>query len=108
MTYVLRLWAPPDAASASATPNTAAELARGLAEGKPPVLLEYVAWCDVDAFGGRGKVKLTRNRWRAKRFRDAAEAAEYWVRQSRVRPLRDDGEPNGPLTAYNVTMELIK
>ena len=105
---VLRLWAPPGAETASAEPDTSEKLARGLAAGDPPVLLEYVQWCDVDAFGGRGEVKLTRNRRRAKRFASPEDAIEYWHRQSRRTPLRDDGEPNRPLCAYNVTLQVIE
>lgn len=36
----------------------------------------------------------------AKKFANPAEAIEYWRRQSSNPPLRPDGKPNRPLTAY--------
>jgi hypothetical protein len=108
MPVVLRLWAPPDAPSASAeTGDTLATAIEGIAEGRPPQLLEYVESCDVNAHRGRGDVKLTRGLAKAKRFPDFEAAMAYWKRQSTVRPLRPDGKPNRPLTAYNVTMENV-
>jgi hypothetical protein len=38
-------------------------------------------------------------------FEDHAAAMEVWTRQSRVRPLRPDGKPNRPLTAYTISIE---
>jgi hypothetical protein len=76
----------------------------GIAAGRKPVLLEYVQSCDVDAYRGHGDAKFTSDVAKAKRFPDV-EAAAYWKRQSRDRPFRPDGQPNRPLTAYNVTFE---
>ena len=67
------------------------------------VFEEINAWvvsCDVDAREGRGSVELSKDPARALRFATAAEALQYWQRQSSVQPLRDDGKPNRPLTAY--------
>lgn len=36
-----------------------------------------------------------------------AAAMECWKTQSTVQPLRDDGQPNRPLTAYNVVIEKV-
>jgi hypothetical protein len=78
-----------------------------MANGRP--LDTDGAWlveCNVDAAGGRGTVRATHERARAKRFADAGEAMAYWKRQSKVRPLRPDGKPNRPLTAY--TIEVLR
>ena len=62
----------------------------------------WVADCDVDARHGRGTTRLTKDRSEAKVFPSLLDALEYWKRQSTVQPLRDDGKPNRPLTAYGV------
>lgn len=69
------------------------------------MLHEVNAWvldCDVDARNGYGRIRFTQDRARAKRFPSVIEALDYWKRPSTVRPLRDDGKPNRPLTAYTV------
>lgn len=38
-------------------------------------------------------------------FPDAGEAGGFWRQQSTVKPLRPDGAPNRPLTAYTVAVE---
>jgi hypothetical protein len=68
----------------------------------------YVQDCDVDAFGGQGHVTFTRVPSLAKQFMNAAEAMTYWQRQSTVLPLRPDGMPNRPLTAYTVEVRALK
>lgn len=55
---------------------------------------------DVDANEGRGGVKLTRMPQHALRFESMANALAAFHTQSKVQPLRDDGKPNRPLTAY--------
>lgn len=105
MTKVLRLWAPASAESAVADENTAARGAADLAQGNPLTLLEYVEDCDVDAYDGVGIVMLTRDVKKARKFEDFESAMAFWKRQSKRRPLRPDGKPNRPLTAYNVTTE---
>jgi len=62
----------------------------------------YVKEFDPDARGGRGSVKTTRFIDDALRFINHSDAHEYWMQQSKVRPLRDDGHPNRPLTAYMI------
>lgn len=74
---------------------------RGSLTEKPDGLL--VVGCDVDAYDGLGFAELTADVTKAKTFPNAAAAMAYWRRQSTVRPLRADGKPNRPLTAY--TME---
>jgi hypothetical protein len=61
----------------------------------------YVIECDVDARGGLGTLVLG-PRAEARRFPDVRAALTYWKRQSTVQPLRTDGQPNRPLTAFTV------
>jgi hypothetical protein len=54
---------------------------------------------------GRGYANWTDDPAKAMRFPSMAEALDLWRTQSRVRPLRDDGLPNRPLTAYSIMVE---
>ena len=65
----------------------------------------YLKSYDPDARGGRGTVETTEDRDQAMQFADAGAAMECWRRPSKVLPLRPDGKPNRPLTAYNVEIE---
>lgn len=38
-------------------------------------------------------------------FPSFRQAANYWMKQSAAVPLRPDGQPNRPMTAYSVTIE---
>lgn len=62
----------------------------------------YLSSCDVDARKGRGVVHSVKSPDEARLFADTADALLYWKRQSSVTPLRDDGKPNRPLTAYTI------
>jgi hypothetical protein len=80
----------------------------GRASGEPTIHDgRYVIACDVDANGGRGELLTVSDRRLAAGFDDAPAALEYWQRVSQVDPLRDDGRPNRPLTAYTVAVEPI-
>jgi len=59
---------------------------------------------DPDAHGGRGSVLTTLAPERAIVFEDAGAALAFWKTQSAAVPLRDDGQPNRPLTAYTVEL----
>lgn len=63
---------------------------------------------DPDAYDGLGLVEWTHDISVALRFQDYIEAKDYYIQQSRVRPLRADGQPNRPLTGYTITLEIIK
>jgi hypothetical protein len=63
---------------------------------------EFLVSYDPDAAGGRGSFRSSPDPRKAAKFASAAAAHAFWARQSRTRPLRDDGEPNGPLTAFTV------
>jgi hypothetical protein len=66
----------------------------------------YLRNFDVNARAGRGATAFTRDPYGAMRFANAAEAMRTWQTQSSVRPFRDDGLPNRPLTAF--TIEVVK
>jgi hypothetical protein len=57
---------------------------------------------DPDAFGGRGWIECTDDPAQAMRFEDVEAVITCWKTQSRAVPLRDDGRPNRPLTAYTI------
>jgi hypothetical protein len=67
-----------------------------------PMTDKFVRAFDPEAFGGRGDIITSADLSKALRFQDAGEAAAFWRRQSRTVPLRDDGEPNRPMTGYTV------
>lgn len=57
---------------------------------------------DPDAREGRGEVVGTRLREEALVFADPGQALACWRRASTVMPLRPDGKPNRPLSAFTV------
>lgn len=65
----------------------------------------YVVDCDVDAYDGRGYVTTTDDPAEARQFADAAEAIVFYQRQSTVRPIREDGQPNRPLMVYTIEVD---
>lgn len=69
------------------------------------ILPQWIENYDVDARGGRGEVNLTTDRAKAMTFPDPGAAMSAWRTQSTVTPLRPDGKPNRPLTAYTVEIE---
>src|SRR3954462_15237223 len=71
----------------------------------PNVIGQALESYNPDANDGKGDASFTDDPLRAKRFRDVEEAAEEWRRVSSVRPKRDDGKPNRPLTAFTVTFQ---
>lgn len=63
---------------------------------------QYLVAFDPEAHRGLGVATWTPNVSEARKFPTFQEAMECWRQQSKVRPLRDDGKPNRPLTAYSV------
>lgn len=55
-----------------------------------------------DSPDGRGRAVITPHRERAMVFDSFAQAFDYWRQESKFQPLRSDGKPNRPLTAYTV------
>ncbi len=59
---------------------------------------------DADGESGRGSITTTDDPERAMTFDGLKSALELLRRQTTLHPLRDDGRPNRPLTAYTVEM----
>lgn len=53
---------------------------------------------------GCGKVVLTHDPDLALQFKDKATAFAFWKQQSPTVPVRPDGKPNKPLTAFTVEL----
>jgi hypothetical protein len=106
MKYVLRQIRP-RGKSALADQATAAALV--LAQIEENIELgPYLEWSDPDAKNGFGDDRWTEDVAKAKRFPSFAAAMECWQEQSTVRPIRPDGRPNRPMTAYSVTAERVE
>lgn len=83
-----------------------AELVRMAVAGVEPEW-RYLESYDVNGDDGRGIVITTDDKSKALRFATTAEAMEAWRMQSTAVPLRHDGRPNRPLTAYHATFEAV-
>jgi len=105
MVYVLRQIHPPGL-SATADQATTVALARAAMLGEVQYG-DYLEWSDPDANNGMGAERWTSDPAKAKRFLTFEAALACWKAQSTVRPWRDDGRPNRPLTAYSVTPERL-
>lgn len=68
---------------------------------------QWVADYNPDAKEGRGLVISTRYAAKAKRFASASDAYVFVGQQSTIAPLRSDGKPNRPLTAWTVSIEAL-
>ena len=64
----------------------------------------YVAEYDPDGNSGFGDVRFVRDVCDAMHFDSMSEAAQLVNATSTVRPVRPDGLPNRPLTAYTVSV----
>jgi hypothetical protein len=67
--------------------------------------VRYLRSFDPEAQHGRGEIRTTTFRELALRFDGLTAAWECWQTQSKSVPLRNDGRPNKPLTAYTVTFD---
>jgi hypothetical protein len=75
-------------------------------DGRPPPHATYLQSMDFEAADGRGHVVFTHAQDEAMAFKDTIEAMSFYRTQSSSKPLRPDGKPNRPLTAYNVALIL--
>jgi hypothetical protein len=75
----------------------------GEPDAEPGELLTYF---DPNGMGGGGVAIWTYDTSKAIHFDTPYAAMRYWKQRSTVLPLRPDGLPNRPLTAY--TVEIIK
>lgn len=66
---------------------------------------KWIESYDPDAHDGRGDLRVTANREKALRFSSPGDAMRFWKQQSKKQPLRTDGQPNRPLTAWTVGIE---
>lgn len=71
---------------------------------QPP---EWVTAYDPNAHDGRGDSASSADPAKALRFDTLGEAWEFWRQPSTVRPVRPDGQPNRPLTAFTVSIEAL-
>lgn len=77
----------------------------GRANGAPdPNEGRFVKEFDPEFAGGMGYVVTTNYIDDAKFFEAADAAWRFWRQPSETRPLRADGKPNRPLTAYSVNI----
>jgi hypothetical protein len=63
---------------------------------------QYLTYYDPDGYDGRGKFTTSERIDAAIQFVNAEAALHCWHQQSRVRPLREDGEANRPLTGFSI------
>jgi hypothetical protein len=92
-TWVLRVAATTPGAVPAVTPDQAPEM--------------WVSAYDPNAQQGRGYVETVNHISAARRFDDVTAAIEFWRQPSTVAPLRPDGEPNRPLTAWSILLERL-
>lgn len=68
------------------------------------VVGKYVADYTPHGNGGMGMLVLTDNPAEAKSYASPAEGMIAWKEPSKTHPLRADGKPNRPLSAYTITV----
>lgn len=102
MPFVIRLAAETENDSL-ADRATAVDLLNRITTGKKPG--KYLEWSDPDGNGGDGREKWTDDVTKAKQFDTPADAHACWTAQSKKRPIRPDGEPNRPMTAFSIVIE---
>lgn len=64
----------------------------------------YLKFADFEFQDGRGHVEWTGKVEDAQVFPDSAHALEFWKTVPKARPIRPDGLPNRPLTAFSVEL----
>lgn len=69
--------------------------------GEPIYLKSY----DPDGNNGHGDIEITFDPLEAKLFDTSSEAMDEWMKVSTVLPVRPDGKPNRPLSAYTIETE---
>lgn len=79
----------------------------GFANGTPcPVAGQFLRSFDFEANDGVGHGVFTRNVADAMEFETVRAATEFWQTSPKCRPLREDGEPNRPLTSSSIEIFL--
>jgi len=73
----------------------------------PPAGL-YLSYYDPDAVNGYGAADWTDDPAKALHFDNPQQAFVLWHRQGTIQPLRPDGKPNRPLTAFTIMVEEVE
>jgi hypothetical protein len=68
------------------------------------MLAAFVSRYDPDYMGGLGRVWSCVDSRVAVQFQDYLNAFEFWRQTSKAKPVREDGKPNRPLTAFTVSI----
>jgi hypothetical protein len=68
---------------------------------------DYLASYDPEGRGGRGSGTWTPDKSKALLFEDEKAAMEFYQQVSRSCPVRPDGRPNKPLTAFTVVFDPV-
>lgn len=68
----------------------------------------YLKEYDPEAHDGQGSARWTEDLAEALIFDSADDAADLWRTIPKARPLRPDGRPNRPLTAFTVAIDPIE
>jgi hypothetical protein len=78
---------------------------KGLASMPSSGVPGYLKRYDPEAHDGRGDATFTNDKNEAIRFASLIDAWIFWKQVPKSRPVRQDGEPNRPLTAFTITIE---
>lgn len=79
----------------------------GMGDGSAGPVGQFLERYDLNAHSGLGEAWWTTDTDKAMKFKDGAEAMTAWRAASTVKPVREDGRPNRPLTAYSITFTTI-
>ena len=84
-------------------------LLHGLVDGSPSAYDDtYLTRFDFEgAEAGEAILESTPDFGKARRFPDIMAATELWKTVDPRQPLRPDGKPNRPLTAFSVTIQPV-
>lgn len=74
----------------------------------PAFFNQFVKTYNAEAFGGRGDVTFTSKKEEAVTFPDLENAIGFYRTVPKCRPVRDDGNPNRPLTAFSILFENVE
>lgn len=69
---------------------------------------QYLASYDPEAHDGWGDAVFTNDIREALVFDNIGAAFEAWKSSPKSRPLRPDGQPNRPLSAFTITFEQVR
>jgi len=71
----------------------------------PAPIGQYLKSYDPNAHGGRGTAEWTVDIAKAMVFPNPTALLRFWKQISKVQPIRPDGKPNRPLTAFSILVE---